>query len=142
FLLTQTSETTLNAILDAALGADKRKLGRFFDLLGTQDLSATIRNAHGAGELRAIASWLAAGSKTDSERAADLAAALAMTPGAPMFKAYREVWLTKEGLPRKDPVTRRHSASRPDLRELVDKLQADLVAVEERPRAAHSEALP
>jgi ATP-dependent helicase/nuclease subunit A len=161
FLLTQTSETTLNAILDAALGADKRKLDRFFDLLGTQDLSATIRNAHGAGEqepdalcrefcaelsaredeLRAIASWLAAGSKTDSERAADLAAALAMTPGAPMFKAYREVWLTKEGLPRKDPVTRRHSATRPDLRELVDKLQADLVAVEERRRAAHSAAL-
>ncbi|HJW41212.1 MAG TPA: double-strand break repair helicase AddA, partial [Rhizomicrobium sp.] len=161
FLLTQTSETTLDAILDAALGADKRKLDRFFEILGTQNLSGSIKLAHGAEEdgpdaicrefcaallghaetLRAIADWMTAGSKTDSERAAELVAALGMAPCAAMFETYRVVWLTKDGTPRKDPVTKRHSATRPDLRELVDSLQDEVLEADERRKAAHAAAL-
>ncbi len=161
FLLTQTSEATLNAILDAALGADKRKLDRFFEALGTQDVGAAVRRAHGAGEdgpdaicrafceellelaedLRSVAAWMAAGSKTDSERASALLAVLAMPPGVAMYEAYRALWLTQAGEPRKEPVTKRHSATRPELRAAVDRLQAELLAVEERRRAAHAAAL-
>ncbi|MEI9989271.1 MAG: double-strand break repair helicase AddA [Rhizomicrobium sp.] len=161
FLLTQTSEATLNAILDAALGADKRKLDRFFETLGTQDVGAAVRRAHGAGDegpdaicrrfceelldltedLRSIAAWMATGSKTDGERASGLLAVLAMAPGAAMYDAYRALWLTQAGEPRKEPVTKRHSATRPELRAAVDRLQADLLAVEERRRAAHAAAL-
>ena len=161
FLLTQTSEATLNAILDAALGADKRKLDRFFETLGTGDIGAAVRQAHGAGaegpdaicrgfcaellelaeDLRSIAGWMAAGSKTDSERAADLLRLLAMAPSLAMYDAYRDLWLTQAGAPRKEPVTKRHSATRPELRAVVDRLQADLLAVEERRRAAHAAAL-
>ncbi len=101
FLLTQTSEAALNAILDAALGADKRKLDRFFETLGRETIGGAVRRAHGAGDessdelcrgfcaelleleedLRSIAAWMAAGSKTDSERSDALLTALAMTPG-------------------------------------------------------------
>jgi ATP-dependent helicase/nuclease subunit A len=91
FLLTQTSEATLTQILDAALGADRRKLERFFETLGDGNLQAAVRRAHGAdlarsvselvaafcgtivaaaGELRAISEWMSAGSKTDKEHAA------------------------------------------------------------------------
>ncbi|MEI9994124.1 MAG: double-strand break repair helicase AddA [Rhizomicrobium sp.] len=162
FLLTNTSEATLGDILDAALGADRRKLERFFEGLGGTDLSVAIRRAHGADEelsadglqgafcedllevaddLRALAEWMALGAKTDRERGAALAAALAMRPGAAMFEAYRGLWLTKEGEPRKEPVTKKHSATRPELRALVDRLQAEVLECEERRRAAHAAAL-
>ncbi|HXC55230.1 MAG TPA: double-strand break repair helicase AddA [Rhizomicrobium sp.] len=162
FLLTQTSEAMLNDILDAALGADRRKLERFFECLGGESVAAAVRRAHGADaardartilrefcvgllevadDLRALAAWMAGGSKTDKERAADLGAALAMTPGAAMYDAYKIVLLTQAGEPRKDPVTKKHSATRPDLRALIDRLQGELLAVEEQRRAAHAAAL-
>ena len=161
FLLTQTSEATLNAILDAALGADKRKLDRFFETLGQETIGGAVRRAHGAGDessaelclgfcaelleleedLRSIAAWMATGSKTDGERAAVLLAVLAMAPGAAMYDAYRALWLTQAGEPRKEPVTKKHSATRPELRAAVDRLQAELLAMEERRRAAHAAAL-
>ena len=162
FLLTQTSETTLTQILDAALGADRRKLERFFETLGGGDLQAAVRQAHGAdvtrsvseivvafcgaiaanaGELRAIAEWMSAGSKTDREHAAELLAALAMSSGAAMFELYRGVFLTQAGSPRKDPVTKKHSASRPDLREKVDRLQSEMLIVEGQHRAGQAAAL-
>ena len=161
FLLTQTSEATLNAILDAALGADKRKLDRFFETLGQETIGSAVRRAHGAGDessdelcrgfcaelleleedLRSIAVWMAAGSKTDGERAAALLAVLATAPGAAMYDAYRALWLTQAGEPRKEPVTKKHSATRPELRAAVDRLQAELLALEEKRRAAHAAAL-
>ena len=161
FLLTQTSEAMLNAILDAALGADKRKLDRFFETLRQETIGGAVRRAHGAGDessdelcrgfcaelleleedLRSIAAWMEAGSKTDGERAAALLATLAMAPGSAMYDAYRVLWLTQVGEPRKEPVTKRHSATRPELRAAVDRLQAELLAVEEMRRAAHAAAL-
>ncbi|HEY4940911.1 MAG TPA: double-strand break repair helicase AddA [Rhizomicrobium sp.] len=164
FLLTQTSETTLSDILDAALGADRRKLERFFESLAVsgETLAAAVRRAHGADPLRSadaiatgfcagllrdaaalegLAQWLSTGSKTDKERGAWLETALAMTPGAAMYDVYRTLFVTQAGEPRKEPVTKKHSATRPDLRALVDRLQGALLAVEEQQRAAHAAAL-
>ncbi len=157
YLLAHTSETTLSAILDAAMGGDRRKLERFFET--ATDLDAAIRRAHGAGardadgvvvafcetvdvgRLHAVAAWMAEGSATDRKQASVLTAALAGEPGRAMWEALRTVALTKEGEPRKDPVTRKHSATRPDLRALVDDLQQALLAAEEARRAAHAAQL-
>ena len=162
FLLTQTSETTLNDILDAALGADRRKLDRFFETLGGEAMVEALRRAHGAdlelgagaivdcfcaeilsnGQfLRGVAQWISGGSKTDKERAGELSVALTMTPGLAMFERYRGVFLTQAGEPRKDPVTKKHSATNYELRLTVERLQAEVMAVEENRRAAHAAAL-
>jgi ATP-dependent helicase/nuclease subunit A len=159
YLLTHTSETTLSAILDTALGGDRRKLERFLEELGGRDLDHAIRRAHGAGdrtpdevvtdfclalridELGAVAAWMAQGSKKDQDQAAALASALALEPGPAMWEAVKAVALTKEGEPRKDPVTKKHSATHPDLRAVVDRLQDDVLAVEEERRAAHAAML-
>ncbi|HEY0302525.1 MAG TPA: double-strand break repair helicase AddA, partial [Rhizomicrobium sp.] len=164
FLLTQTSETTLTDILDAALGADRRKLERFFEGLAVsgEELAAAVRRPHGAdparsadalvtgfcaevlhntAQLQALASWLGQGSKTDQTRAGELSAALTMAPGPVLYDTYRAVFLTQAGEPRKDPVTKKHSATRPDLRALVDRLQGEVLAVEEQRRAANAAAL-
>ena len=164
FILTQTSEATLTDILDAALGADRRKLERFFESLTVsgEELAVAARRAHGAdltqsadalatafsaellrdtAQLQTLALWLGQGSKTDQTRGAELSFALTMTPGPKMYDAYRTLFLTQAGEPRKDPVTKKHSATRPDLRAYVDELQDALLAVEEKRRAAHAAAL-
>ena len=164
FLLTQTSETTLTAILDAALGTDRRKLDRALEgiALRGESVSAAVRRAHRAdaergpddivaafcaelnadlSTLREIAAWMSQGSKTDRERAAELATALTMKPGPAMWNAVRTLVLTKDGEPRKDPVTKKHSATRQELRERVDRLQSDLLLVEAARRAAHAAML-
>jgi ATP-dependent helicase/nuclease subunit A len=161
FLLTNTSEATLNDILDAALGADRRKLERFFETLGKDDIGVAVRRAHGAGnegpdalcrgfcaelldvveDLRALADWMALGTKTDQKQGQKLHDALRMTPGREMFEAYRDVFLTQAGEPRKEPVTKSHSKTQPALRELADRLQLEVLAVEERRRAAYAAAL-
>src|ERR1700712_3981573 len=164
FLLTQTSEATLTDILDAALGADRRKLERFFDSLAMsgESLAAAVRRSHGADPARAadeiivdycagilevaddlkdVARWMAAGTKTDQKLALEMEAALEMTPGSAMYETWRTVFLTQAGEPRKEPVTKKHSATRPDLRALVDRLQRELLGVEEQRRAAHAAGL-
>ncbi len=164
FLIGETSEATMNALLDASLGTDRRKLDRFFAELEADDgaLFRAVRAAHGAPQtgstreiavsfcnelaeiaedLRSIAEWMAAGSKTDKDRAAELVAALELKPGPAMFEAYRAIWLTKDGEPRKEPVTKKHSAARPALRTAVDRLQSDLLAAEEVRRATYAAEL-
>ncbi|HEX4304374.1 MAG TPA: double-strand break repair helicase AddA [Rhizomicrobium sp.] len=161
FLLTQTSEATLNDILDAALGADRRKLERFFETLPSPDAMAdTVWRAHGAdparsvdtiiaefcrardaAEVKRIAEWMRGGTKTDQTRGALLAGVLTMAPGRAMYAAYREFLLTKEGSPRKDPVTKNHSAKHPGLRAIVDDWQAAILVVEAERRAAHAATL-
>src|SRR5262249_45042574 len=91
--------------------------------------------------LHEIAAWMAQGSKTDRERAAELVAALATRPGPAMWSAVRTLVLTKDGEARKDPVTKRHSATRPELRAQIDRLQSDLLLVEEARRAARAAML-
>ena len=161
FLLVNTSETTLSDILDAALGTDRRKLDRFFETLGEGDLGLAVRRAHGADaegpdalcrdfceellcvadDLRTLANWMAQGTKTDQKQAQKLRDALAMAPSRGMFETYRDVFLTQTGEPRKEPVTKSHSKTRPELRALADRLQAEILAAEERRRAAYAAAL-
>jgi ATP-dependent helicase/nuclease subunit A len=154
YLLGHTSETTLSAILDAAMGGDRRKLERFLE--ASHDVDAAIRRAHGAGEhgadavvenfcatvdiagLRAVIAWMDGGTKTDRKFAGALSAALAT--GA-LWEALKSFALTGTGEPRKDPVTKSHSATRPDLRALVDAIQQGVLAAEEERRAAHAAQL-
>src|SRR6185312_1524095 len=93
-LVTQTSESRMQQLLDAALGNDRRKLDRFF--ASPDPLTERLRVAHGAGAgdtpqavaerfaaaaqavpLAQIAAWLATGGKSDIERGLELTAALA-----------------------------------------------------------------
>ena len=164
FVLTQTSEATLTDVLDAALGADRRKLERFFESLAVsgEDLAAAVRRAHGAdpqqsaealatefcadllhhtAQLQTLALWLNQGLKADQTLAAELDAALKMQPGSSMYEAYRTVFLTQAGEPRKKLATKKLSDARPDLLATMDRLQSELLAVEERRRAAHAAAL-
>jgi ATP-dependent helicase/nuclease subunit A len=164
FLLTQTSEATLNDILNAALGGDRRKLDRFFEKLGAQQtMPDAVWQAHGADpsrradtivsefcnsvlanaeEVRSIAEWMRGSSnKTDRESAAVLLNVLAMAPGRAMFAAYAGVLLKDDRGPRKDPVTRTHGAKRPDLRDKVVSWQNALLKTDEQRKAAHAAAL-
>src|SRR5262249_19885604 len=94
FLLTQTSETMLNDILNAALGGDRRKLDRFFEKLGPHgSMPDAVWQAHAADpaqradsivadfcaallakgdEIAGIAAWMSGGSKKDLEGATTL----------------------------------------------------------------------
>jgi ATP-dependent helicase/nuclease subunit A len=164
FLLTQTSESTMSDLLNAALAGDRRKLERFLDDIKAKNesIGMAVRRAHGAhpersaddivtdhchsvrrdlAELKALAAWMAQGSKTDRDRAAQLLEALALPAGPAMWRALRNVVLTKEGEPRKDPVTKKHSATSPELRALIDKLQADFVRCDEQRKASHAAML-
>ena len=163
-LLTQTSEATMAALLQAALAGDRRRLERFFEDVEArkESIGAAVRRAHGAhpkhspddivtdfchalrrdlDELKALAAWMALGSKTDKERAAQLLEALALPAGPAMWNALRAVVLTKEGEPRKEPVTKKHSATNFELRARIERLQADIVRCDEQRRAAHAAML-
>jgi ATP-dependent helicase/nuclease subunit A len=164
FLVQQTSEFMLSLVLDAALGTDRRKVDRFLEGLAVrgEDPAAAIRRAHDAhpgrgpdeivtefcvalsarrDELTGVARWMAGGGKSDRERSEELTAALAMKPGPAMWETFRPIMLGKDGEPRKEPVTKKHSASRPELRAVVDRLQDETVRAETARRAAHCAAL-
>ncbi len=164
FLLTQTSESTMGTLLDAALAGDRRKLERFLDDIAAKNesIGAAVRRAHGAhpehsaddivtdycnslqrdlAELKALAAWMALGSKTDKERAAQLLEALTLPAGPAMWNALRTVVLTKEGEPRKEPVTKKHSGTNLALRARIDSLQTDIVRCDEQRKATHAAML-
>ncbi|MEJ1970635.1 MAG: double-strand break repair helicase AddA [Rhizomicrobium sp.] len=157
FLLTQTSEATLNDILDAALGADRRKLERFFESGGGL---AAVRAAHGADpdrgpdrimsdfctrlaqeRVRAVAGWLAGGSEANAKTAARLLAVLAQAPSAATYEAYRAILLTNDGKPRSRMAIKTLTQVRPDLDEMLTQLQTELCDAEAARRAAHAAAL-
>jgi ATP-dependent helicase/nuclease subunit A len=164
FLLTQTSETTLNDILDAALSADGRKLERFLERIAARNetISTAIRRAHGADPtrgphalvtefcsdlkrggdtLREIAAWLAGGSAANAKTAEELSRVVAMEPSAEMYATYRKFLLTDKGEPRKKLAVKTLSEARPDLMETLETMQSELCAVEDQRRAAHAAAL-
>ncbi|MBL6853688.1 MAG: double-strand break repair helicase AddA, partial [Alphaproteobacteria bacterium] len=159
-LITEVSEMTLANILDAALGADRRKLERFLDSLNGDDLGDTIRRAHAADPVRGademmtafctgldlvqvstIAAWLETGGKTDRERAESLRVALGRAPGRTMYEMFRALFLTQEGKQRRDIATATISKQRPDLSAAYSKIRDDFVQIEEERRAAHVAAM-
>ncbi len=162
YLVTQTSEGRLQQILDAALGNDRRKLDRFFQTLGSGEnaLGAALRLAHGAGahdtvesiaaeffagldrsRLREIAEWLSAGGKIDAERGERLLGAVQADSAFAAFELLREALLKANGERYAALASKASAKARPDLLGELEELERNLVATEERRRAAHAAQL-
>lgn len=157
-LVTETSEATLNGLLAAAVGGDRRKLDRYFARI--TDLAAAIRDQHGLADgedeqnitqsfcarldaeidqLRAAQSWLASGSKADVKLAERLA--LVVRDVANGFAALGDALLTTEGEPRVKLATNKLSDARPDLLNYLVALQERYCAAANRRKAARAAAL-
>ena len=157
-LVTETSEARLSAILNAALGGDRRKLDRF--LAGADNLPARARESHGllAGDtsltieagfcdtlaheietLRAVQVWLAQGSKNDGDAADKLGPVVANIANS--FAALGNFLLNKDGKPRKKLATNKLGDARPDLLAFLTCLQERYCAAAERRRAARAAEL-
>ncbi len=156
-LVTETSEARLTGLLDAALGADRRKLE---SLLDQADISALARKPFDIGpdetaqsvaetfcaalsreiaQLREILAWLGGGSKSDLEAAGELAAILSAPPLD--FAALGGFFLTDKGDPRKKLATKALSDKRPDLLDYLTKLQDQFCKTAARHRAARAAGL-
>ncbi|HEV2562936.1 MAG TPA: double-strand break repair helicase AddA [Rhizomicrobium sp.] len=163
-LVTQTSESRLQQILDAALGNDRRKLERFF--AGLPDKSGgfarAVRKAHGAGErdtperiaaefctqikteeekLRAVVRWLSAGGKKDAERAETLSRFIETKFAATEFASFSRAFLTEKGEPFASLASKSLAAAEPVLLEYLTEIALRVRAEEERRRAAHAASL-
>ncbi len=164
FLLTQTSETTMGTLLDAALAGDRRKLERFLDDIAAKNesISVAVRRAHGAhpehsaddiavahcaalrrdlAELKSVVTWLAAGTDATAKLAAQIAAIVEGKPSVDVYGEYRAALLTQKGEPRKKLATKGMIGARPDLAALLERLQSDLLACEQQRKAAHAAML-
>jgi len=163
-LLTETSEMQLQLVLDAALGTDRRKLDHFFDSLGSDanSMRRALRRAHradadaSAGDimaafceamraekplLHALCTWLAAGSKNDIERSADLSRALEMDFTLASFGHFKTFFLTDKGEPRKTLATKKLADVAPELLLQVNALGERFLDAEMRRRAAYAAGL-
>jgi ATP-dependent helicase/nuclease subunit A len=159
-LVTQTSESRLHAVLDAALGGDRRKLERFLDTLPDIDgaMTTAIRGAHGAAadetpdniaasfcaeagaegsRCREIVAWLVAGKKSDAERGQLLARALEEKS----FDLFREAFLTGKGELYKSLATKSLADAEPAVAQALLDMAQRFLAAEERWRAAHAASL-
>jgi ATP-dependent helicase/nuclease subunit A len=85
-------------------------------------------------QLAAIVTWLQQGTKTDKDRADALAASRRVAPedGRAL---HLSVFLTKEETGRADVVTKKHGATRPELKALLDDERERLVMLVDRRRA-------
>jgi ATP-dependent helicase/nuclease subunit A len=163
-LLTETSESQLHLVLDAALGTDRRKLDRFFDSLGSEQdaMRRTLRRAHGADAdlsaadimaafcaemraeaplLRALTARLAGGSTTDVERSADLARAIELDFTPASFAHFRAFFLTGKGEPRKSLATKKLADAAPDVMARASAIGGRFLDAEIRRRAAYAAGL-
>jgi ATP-dependent helicase/nuclease subunit A len=164
FLITETGEYTMTALLDAALGADRRKLDRFFDALEHEDdaLYRAIRRVHRAaengrardviaefcsalkaeaGQLRKLIDWLSGGGTTDTTRAEALARALELDLAVEAYEHISQAFLTKTGERRKSGVTKPLSKAAPELVEVLAALEERFITVEDKRRATHAAEL-
>jgi ATP-dependent helicase/nuclease subunit A len=131
-LVTETSEARLTGILDAALGADRRKLEALLD--EAESIASLARQPFGIGpdetaqsvaetfcgalrreiaQLREVQTWLGGGTANDVKAAARLAPFLVDSAGG--FDVIGQFLLTGEGEPRKAMATKKLSDARPDL---------------------------
>lgn len=156
-LVTESSESRLTQILDAALGADRRKLDR---LLEESEIAALARapfnlaegeTAQGVAEnfcaalnreiaqLREIHAWLSSGSANDLKSAQRLAPILG--DQADIFARAGQFLLTDAGEPRKQMATKNLADKRPDLLEYLIRLQNQFCDAAERHRGARAAEL-
>ncbi len=157
-LVTETSEATLNGLLDAAVGGDRRRLDRYFARI--TDLATAVREQYALAEgedersiggsfcahlteeieqLRAAQGWLASGGKNDVKLAERLAAVIGNVGDG--FTALGEALLTGEGEPRVKLAGKKLADARPDLLNYLIALQERYCAAAERRRAARAAAL-
>ncbi len=157
-LVTETSEARLTGILDAALGADRRKLEVLLD--AAESVSALARQPFGIGpdetaqsvaasfcsalsreiaQLREVQAWLGGGTANDVKAAARLAPFLADSAGG--FDVIGQFLLTGEGEPRKAMATKKLSDARPDLLAYLLNLQDRYCDASARRRAARAAGL-
>jgi ATP-dependent helicase/nuclease subunit A len=161
-LVTQTSEGRMQQLLDAALGNDRRKLDRFIANLSGMEMAQKLRVAHGAGaddttgsvaedfatyirgqeaQLGAVATWLVSGAKTDIERGAALAAALAENDAPTRFALFRDMLLTGKGERYARLATSALVKARPDLHAALEELCSCFLEAEQYYRAAYAAGL-
>jgi ATP-dependent helicase/nuclease subunit A len=163
-LVTQTDEKRLKTLLDAALGADRRKIERFFNIHGGDPEAAAraVRRAHGAEPddteqsvaqayveaaraeeplVREIARWLRGGGARDVDRAARLEAALGTSDPLAAFELFREAFCTTSGARYESLAAKKLATARPDLLAAIERLCEAFVAAEERYRAARAAGL-
>lgn len=163
-LVTQTDESRLKTLLDAALGADRRKIERFFKVHdGDPEAAAgAVRRAHGAEAadteqsvarsyvaaaraeeplIREIASWLREGGVRDADRAVQLEAALSADDPVAAFELFRDVFCTTSGKRYDSLATKKLAAARPDLLNATERLCEAFLAADERFRAARAAGL-
>jgi len=162
YLVTHLSDMRLGQILDAALGGDRGKIDAFLAGVPESDRAARLRTAHGAGpedtpekiaaafcaalkreetKLRDAVAWLASGGKSDGERSAALAAALAAGSDLQRFASIREALLTQKNEPRATLATKALAAARPDLVEWLQALGTRVLETLERLHAVEAAAL-
>ena len=153
-------ETKLEAVLDSAVGTDRRKFERYLErhAHNLDAVADAIRTAHGlnAGEsydtiaetfcgrmreeearLREIAAWLDAGGPSDEELGRALTAAI--TNGT--FDSFAAVFLTQTGTPRARLATKRLVSENSALYDKLCETAAQFVAAEQRCRAARAASL-
>jgi ATP-dependent helicase/nuclease subunit A len=163
-LMTETSEARLQAVLDAALGTDRRKLERYLQSLGAEpdSLRLSLRRAHRADEvmsaveimsafctslradedlLRTLVTWLASGGKTDVLRADDVAQALERKLAFEAYRHFREFFLTQKGEQRKTIATKKLTDAQPALTAQLNALAQRFWDAEMRRRAAYAAGL-
>ncbi|HEY5347014.1 MAG TPA: double-strand break repair helicase AddA, partial [Rhizomicrobium sp.] len=154
-LVVQTSESALQKLLDTALQSDRRKLDRFFNVLGAQDMAQAVRTAHGTqesaqiiaetfrgicddAELREIAAWLGSGGKKDAERAGQLQGAFCASTALEFFTAFQDAFLTGKGEPYAALATKKLCDARPDLLARLQALEARFLDADDRFRAVRA----
>jgi ATP-dependent helicase/nuclease subunit A len=156
-LVTETSEARLTGLLDAALGADRRKLEALLEQsdiptlargplsVGPDETPQSVADTfcgalgHEIAQLRAVQSWLGGGSANDLKAAARLAPFLAnATRGFDLIGAFL---MTAEGDKRKTMATKKLSDARPDLLAYLVELQNRYCEAAARHRAARAAGL-
>ena len=157
-LVTETSEARLTGILDAALGADRRKLESLLD--EAESISSLARQPFGIGpdetaqsvaetfcgalsheiaQLREVQTWLGGGTANDVKAAARLTPFLVDSTSG--FDVIGQFLLTAEGQPRKAMATKKLSDARPDLLAYLLSLQDRYCDASARRRAARAAGL-
>ncbi|MGN6150309.1 MAG: UvrD-helicase domain-containing protein, partial [Rhizomicrobium sp.] len=162
YLVTQTSETRLNQILDSVSGGDRRKLETFLDGLSGEDaLRRAVEQAHGANEnetveniagdfcgalekeeahIRELIAWLSGGGARDREKAEALREYIDAGDPTTRFDILRRGLLTKGEL-YKDYAVKALAQARPDLLQRLIVLAGRIHAAARRCKAARAAQL-
>jgi ATP-dependent helicase/nuclease subunit A len=162
YVVTQTSESRLQKLLDAALGGDRRKIEYFFHTHSgdTAAMTREIRRAHGAGPddtedsiaqtfiasldrtlLAEIVAWQNGGGKNDVERAQAIDLALRADDAHTAFDLFREALCTSKRERIKNLAIKKIADSRPDLLQALENICDCFLEADERMRAIRAAML-